>query len=412
MKFIADLHIHSRFSLASAKNINVENLYVAARKKGITVLGTGDFTHPGWLKELKEKLVYDNKGLYQLKDEVTNSCESYIPQSCKGRFRFIPTGEVCNIYKKNGKTRKIHSLLLLPDFNLVEKINLKLKKFGKTESNGRPILNIDIISLFEILLEISDKAMLIPAHIWTPWYSLFGSKSGFNSIEECFEDFSQYIYAAETGLSSDPDMNRNVTFLEKITLISNSDAHSTSKLGREANIFETDLSYDAITSAIKKADSKQFLGTIEYYPEEGKYYADGHRNCNLFLMPKETKKYGGKCPVCNKDITVGVLHRINDLSNKRINRKVPQSYKTIPLIEILSEILKTGPNSKKVKTNYDNLLINLGPELEILNYIDITVLKKAGIPLVYEAIVKMRNNEVSIKPGFDGQYGSIKILKS
>lgn len=251
MKFIADLHIHSRFSLASAKNINVENLYVAARKKGITVLGTGDFTHPGWLKELKENLVYDNKGLYRLKDEVANSCESFIPQSCKGLFRFIPTGEVCNIYKKNGKTRKIHSILLLPDLNLVEKLNLKLKKFGKTESNGRPILNIDITNLFEIFLEFSDKAMLIPAHIWTPWYSLFGSKSGFDSIEECFEDFSQYIYAAETGLSSDPDMNRKVPFLEKITLISNSDAHSPSKLGREANILETELSYDAITSAIK-----------------------------------------------------------------------------------------------------------------------------------------------------------------
>lgn len=410
MKFITDLHIHSRFSLASAKNINVENLYVAARKKGITVLGTGDFTHPGWLKELKEKLVYDNKGLYRLKEEVYNSCESFIPRSCKGVFRFIPTGEVCNIYKKNGKTRKIHSILLLPDFNLVEKLNNKLKKFGKTESNGRPILNIDIINLFEILLEISDKAMLIPAHIWTPWYSLFGSKSGFDSVEECFEDFSRYIYAAETGLSSDPEMNKDIHFLEKITLISNSDAHSPSKLGREANIFETELSYEAITSAIKTGDPKQFLGTVEYYPDEGKYYADGHRNCNLYLMPEETKKYGGKCPVCNKDITVGVLHRINELSDKtRTKRKLPPCYKTIPLIEILSEILKTGPNSNNVKTCYDNILKNLGPEIEILNFIDIKDLKKAGFPLVSEAIERIRNNKVKIKPGFDGQYGRIKI---
>ncbi|WP_435549948.1 endonuclease Q family protein [Desulfobacterium sp. N47] len=250
MKFLADLHIHSSYSLASAKNINVENLYVASRMKGLTVLGTGDFTHPGRLNELKEKLILDNNGLYRLKNKIKNSCEEFIPQSCKGLFRFIPTGEVCNIYKKNGKTRKIHSILLFPDLNLVEKLNGKIKKFGKTESNGRPILKLDVINLFEIILEISDKAMLIPAHIWTPWYSIFGSKSGFDCIKECFEDFSQYIFAVETGLSSDPDMCRKVSDLDNRTLISNSDAHSPSKLGREANIFDTDLSYRAITEAM------------------------------------------------------------------------------------------------------------------------------------------------------------------
>ncbi len=321
MKFLADLHIHSRFSLASAKNTTFESLYIAARIKGITVLGTGDFTHPGWIKELKEKLFLDDNNLYQLKDKIANICESFIPQACKGLIRFLPTGEVCNIYKKNGKIRKIHSVLLLPDFKLVEKLNLKLEKFCKIESDGRPILKLDVINLFEIVLGISDRAMLIPAHIWTPWYSLFGSKSGFDSIEDCFGDFSKYIYAAETGLSSDPDMCRKVSGLDKITLISNSDAHSPSKLGREANIFNTDLSYESITSAIKSCDPKKFLGTVEFYPEEGKYYADGHRNCNLLLMPKDTEKYGGKCPVCNKNITVGVLHRIDDLSKNAKKKK-------------------------------------------------------------------------------------------
>lgn len=412
MKFLADLHIHSRFSLASAKNITVENLYIAARMKGITVLGTGDFTHPGWLKELKEKLVFDKKGLYRVNNEIAESCKRLIPKSCRGLFRFIPTGEVCNIYKKNGKTRKIHSLLLLPDLNLAEKLNLKLKKFGKTESNGRPIFSLDIINLFEILLEVSDRAMLIPAHIWTPWYSLFGSKSGFDSIEECFGDFSKYIFAAETGLSSDPGMCRKYSGLDKITLISNSDAHSTSKLGREANIIDANLSYKSITSAIKACDPKQFFGTIEYYPEEGKYYADGHRNCNLLLMPEDTIKYGGKCPVCNKDITVGVLHRIDDLSDKSIaKRKTFPCYKAIPLLEILSEIFKSGPNSKKVRQNYNDILVKFGPELEILTFIAIEDLRISDIPLFSEAISRMRNNEVNITPGFDGKYGSVRIFK-
>lgn len=411
MNFLADLHIHSRFSLASAKNINVENLYITARMKGITVLGTGDFTHPGWLKELKEKLVFDNKGLYRVKNKIKESCENFIPQSCKGLFRFIPTGEVCNIYKKNGKTRKIHSLLVMPDLNLVEKLNLKLKKFGKTESNGRPIFKLDVVNLFEIILEVSDKAMLIPAHIWTPWYSVFGSKSGFDSIEECFGDFSQYLFALETGLSADPEMCRKVSGLDKITLISNSDAHSPSKIGREANIFNTELSYEAIKTAIISRDPKLFSGTVEYYPEEGKYHADGHRNCNILLKPEETEKYGGKCPICNKNITVGVLHRINDLSDKSGRESIfPPCYKTIPLLEILSEIFKVGQNSKKVCQTYNDILVKFGPELEILNFIDIEELKQSTISLFPEAISRMRKKEVNIRPGFDGQYGSVRIF--
>ena len=412
MKFIADLHIHSRFSLATSKYTDVENLYTAARKKGVTVLGTGDFTHPGWFVELKNKLVQAEGGLYKLKKDISCKTDKLIPESCRGATRFILTSEVCNIYKKWGKTRKIHSLILLPEMSVVEKLNRRLKSLGKTESDGRPVFTFDVVRMLEIALDVSDRAMLIPAHIWTPWYSLFGSKSGFDSIEECFGDYSRYIFAAETGLSSDPEMCRKFSGLDRITLISNSDAHSPLKIGREANIFDTSPCYDSIISAIQRGDPKEFTGTVEYYPEEGKYYMDGHRNCNLSFDPAETDRNGGICPVCRKNITIGVLHRIIELSDKSKNIAAKTScFKTIPLLEILSEIYQLNSGSKKLMVCYNKLLEQFGPELYILNFIGIDELKKSGNYLLAEAVKRMRKNEVIITPGFDGKYGSIKIFR-
>jgi DNA helicase-2/ATP-dependent DNA helicase PcrA len=412
MKFLADLHIHSRFSPATAKNTDVENLCIAARKKGITVLGTGDFTHPAWFEELKSKLVQAEDGLYRPNKGISGKIDKFIPESCSGITRFIPTSEVCNIYKKGGKTRKIHSIILLPDLSLVEKLNRRLQSQGKTESNGRPIFTFDVVNILEMVFDVSDRAMFIPAHIWTPWYSVFGSISGFDSIEECFGDFTEYIFAAETGLSSDPAMCRKFSGLDKITLISNSDAHSPLKVGREANVFDTSLCYDSIISAIKKGNPEEFPGTGEYYPEEGKYYADGHRNCNQSLLPEETERYGGICKICGKKITIGVLHRIQRLSVKSKNKAATQGcFKTIPLLEILSEIFQLNTGSKKTMLCYNKLLEKFGPELYILNFTGINELRHSGIHLLAEAIERMRKNKVMITPGFDGKYGSVKLFK-
>jgi len=412
MKFLADLHIHSRFSLATSKNTDVENLYIAARKKGITVLGTGDFTHPGWFGELKNKLVQAEDGLYKPNKDISGKTDKFTPESCRGITRFLPTSEVCNIYKKGGKIRKIHSLILLPELSVVEKLNRRLKNLGKTESNGRPIFNFDVINMLEMVFDVSDRAMFIPAHIWTPWYSIFGSRSGFDSIEECFGNFSRYIFAAETGLSSDPAMCREFSGLNRITLMSNSDAHSPLKIGREANLFDTSLCYDSIISAMKTGRPEEFPGTIEYYPEEGKYYADGHRKCNLSQLPEETDRYGDICPVCRRKITIGVLHRIQQLSDKSKNKMaITSCFKTIPLLEILSEIYQLNPGAKKIMLCYNNLLEQFGPELYILNFKGIDELRNSGIPLFAEAIERMRKNEVMITPGFDGKYGSVKIFR-
>ena len=413
MRFIADLHIHSHFSRATAKNLDLENIYIAAQLKGITVVGTGDFTHPGWFAEIKEKLVPAEKGLFKLKDEIADKCDKQVPSACRGIVRFLLVSEISSIYKKNNKTRKIHNLVFFPALDRAEKFNSKLDKIGNIKSDGRPILGLDARNLLEILLETSDEAFLIPAHIWTPWFSLLGSKSGFDSIEECFGDLSAYIFAVETGLSSDPAMNRQVSGLDGLTLVSNSDAHSPLKLGREANIFNTDLSYKSIKSALKTGDPKRFLGTFEFYPEEGKYYLDGHRKCDVRLWPEKTRKLNGVCPVCYKPLTLGVLYRVEELADRpEATKKArnPPFYSIIPLVEILSEILKVGPGSKKVMGNYHALLDKLGPEISILNTLKIKTIETAGIPLLGEAIARMRRNEVVVLPGYDGEFGVIKVF--
>ncbi|RLB76436.1 MAG: DNA helicase, partial [Deltaproteobacteria bacterium] len=327
--------------------------------------------------------------------------------------RFILVSEISNIYKKNKKTRKNHNLVFLPTLELVKNFNSKLDKIGNIKSDGRPILGLDARDLLEILLETSEKGFLIPAHIWTPWFSLLGSKSGFDSIEECFEDLSSYIFAIETGLSSDPAMNWRVSSLDGRTLVSNSDAHSPLKLGREANIFNTKLSYSSIKKTIKKGDPESFIGTYEFYPEEGKYHIDGHRKCGVSFWPKQTRNHNGICPVCGKPLTLGVLYRVEELSDRLEGEKPEKAlpfFNIIPLMEILSDVLEVGSGSKKVMKNYITLLEKLGPELEILNNKKKEEINSAGVALLGEAISKMRQNKIVLLPGYDGEYGKIKIF--
>ena len=413
MRFIADFHIHSHFSRSTAKNLNLENIYIASQLKGITVVGTGDFTHPGWFAEIKEKLIPAEPGLFKLKNNIAKMCDQRVPLSCRGKVRFILVSEISNIYKKNKKTRKNHNLVFLSNFKLVEKFNVKLDKIGNIKSDGRPILGLDARDLLEILLETSDRAFLIPAHIWTPWFSLLGSKSGFDSVEECFEDLSSYIFAVETGLSSDPAMNRKVSFLDGLTLVSNSDAHSPLKIGREANILNTKLSYSSIKKTIKKGDPESFIGTYEFYPEEGKYYIDGHRKCNISFWPEQTRKCDGKCPVCGKPLTLGVLYRVEELSDRQEAKQTEKTqpfFNIIPLTEILSDVLGIGSGSKKVMRNYMTLIKKLGPELTILHDKEKEEINSVGVPLLGEAILRMRQNKIVLSPGYDGVFGKIKIF--
>ncbi len=414
MKFIADLHVHSRFSRATAKNLDLENLFISACLKGITLVGTGDFTHPGWFSEIQEKLIPAEPGLFRLRPEIAAECDKLVPLSCRGDVRFILQCEISNIYKKNGKTRKNHHLIFVPDFETASRFNSKMEVIGNIRSDGRPILGLDAKILLKILLETSDESFLIPAHLWTPWFSVLGSKSGFDSLEECFEELVPEIFAIETGLSSDPPMNRRVSSLDRVTLVSNSDAHSPGNLGRNANIFDTELSYFAIKSALKTADPAQCLGTLDMYPEEGKYHTDGHRKCNVCLHPSETLKCGGICPKCGKPLTLGVLYRVEELADRLRGEKSERDlpfYHIIPLTEILSELFNTGTGSKKVGNYYHSVLEILGPEINILQSCSLEQIDAAGIPLLGEAIRRMRSGQVHISPGYDGEYGKITLFE-
>ena len=411
--FIADLHIHSKFSRATARNLDLEHIYIWAQLKGITVVGTGDFTHPEWFSQIKEKLEPAEPGLYRLRVDIASCCDEAVPSSCRAPVRFLLSCEISNIYKKNGRTRKNHNLVFFPDLKMVRRFNTRLEAIGNIRSDGRPILGLDARDLFEIVLETSDEGFLVPAHIWTPWFSMLGSKSGFDSIEECFDDLSIYIFAAETGLSSDPSMNWRVSDLDHITLISNSDAHSPSKLGREANLFKTKLNYHAMRSAMEKGDKNLFAGTFEFYPEEGKYHVDGHRQCEVCFTPAETQSHLGNCPVCGKPLTLGVLHRVEDLATRPVGihpvRAFP-FYRLVPLDDLLADIFRVGAQSKKVKQNYRALLEKLGNEFQILHYLDRDKIDSAGVALLAEAIIRMRDNRVSFSPGYDGLFGRVTFL--
>jgi len=390
--------------------MSLENLWKWAQIKGISVVGSGDFTHPKWFLELKDKLEVLGNNLFILKDKYI---EQYVPGSCRSEVYFMLTTEISSIYSKNGRIRKIHNLVFVPDLNVASKINAVLSNIGNLSSDGRPILGLDAKKLLKIIRDISDEAMLVPAHAWTPHFSIFGSGSGFDSLEECFEELSPYIYSIETGLSSDPAMNWRLSGLDHLTLISNSDAHSPAKLGREANIFDKDISYKAIVDAIK--NKKGFLGTIEFFPQEGKYHYDGHRACGICLSPKETIKHNFLCPVCGKKVTIGVMHRVEKLADREDGFKLesaPPYYSVIPLPEIIAGTLKVGVNSKAVENEYFKLIEKLGNEFRILMDASAAEIESAGSPILSDAISRMRAGNVHIEPGFDGEYGKIKISEN
>jgi len=414
MEFIADLHIHSYLSRATARNLNLEHLNAWAQLKGITVVGTGDFTHPQWFSELSQKLESVEDGLFNLKPEHAAQTAHVVPASCRGPVRFILSGEISTIYKKDGKTRKVHNVVLAPTLEVAHKINQRLSQIGNIASDGRPILGLDAKRLLQIILETSEDAFLIPAHIWTPWFSVLGSKSGFDSLEECFEDLTPQIFSVETGLSSDPAMNWRVSSLDGLTLVSNSDAHSPANLGREANLFDTRLSYLAIREALRSGDPNRFLGTLEYFAEEGKYHFDGHRKCGVRLSPVETIDNDGLCPVCGRPVTVGVMHRVEELATRTTGEKPRSAHpytSLLPLTDILSEVFQVGAKSKKVTEAYHTLLETFGPEFQILRKTSIKALDRDGPPLLAEAVKKMRNNQVHIAPGYDGEFGTISLFE-
>ncbi|MBC7073837.1 DNA helicase UvrD [Candidatus Parcubacteria bacterium] len=401
MEFIADFHLHSKYSRGTSPKMELENLAQWAQMKGILVLGTGDFTCPFWFEELKNKLIPAEPGLFTLK--ASNS-----------KTRFILTTEVSCVFLRKTKTKKIHLIIFSPSLEICEKINKKLSNYGDLLSDGRPTLNLDAKDLVKIILNISEDALIVPAHIWTPWFSLFGSRSGFDSMEECFEDLTKYIFAGETGLSSDPAMNWRLSSLDKITLISCSDAHSLEKIGREANVFNCNLDYFSIIDAIKKKDKEKFLYTIEFFPEEGKYHYDGHRNCGISLHPKETKKYNGICPVCGKPLTIGVLNRVEQLAD-RPEGFVPENaipFKSlVPLEEIIADALGQKTGTVEVERQYQNLLAKFGNEFNVLLNVSKSDLKMVTLPEIAEGIIRVREGKVFIEPGYDGVYGKIKIFQ-
>jgi len=406
MSFIADFHIHSKYSRATSHDMDLESLDKWAKIKGIKVLGTGDFTHPEWLKNLKSKLEPAEPGLYNLKSQISNL-------KSEDKTKFILTSEISCIYSKKNKVRKIHIIVFAPSFEAVDKINAQLGWIGNLKSDGRPILGLDAKELTKIVLNISGDCLVVCSHAWTPWFSVFGSRSGFDSLEECFDEYSKYIYAIETGLSSSPEMNWRLSALDKITLISNSDAHSAQKIGREANVFDTEISYPAIIEAIKTKNPQKFLYTIEFFPEEGKYHYDGHRLCNISLSPEESKKYNNICPNCGKLLTIGVLNRVAELADR------PQGFKPqnaipfkslIPLAEIIADCLGVLPGAKQVEKEYKNLIEKFDNEFEILLNASRSNLENVTLPEIAEGIERVREGKISILPGYDGVYGKIKIF--
>jgi len=400
VRFIADFHIHSKFSRATSKDMEVETLGRWAKKKGIALLGTGDFTHPTYFAELRSKLEPQGNGLFKLR------------KGDQG-VQYILTTEVSNIYSQDGKVRRIHNLIFAPSFEVVEAIRSKLGNLGKLSSDGRPIFSFTAKELAKMILDISADCLIIPAHAWTPWFSIFGANSGFDSIEECFGELSPHIHAIETGLSSDPEMNWRLSALDSITLISNSDAHSPNRLGREANAFDAALDYHEIAGTIRKKDRKKFLFTIEFFPEEGKYHYDGHRQCGVIFSPSQTKANHYLCPACQKRLTIGVMHRVEELADRRegfIPKNAIPSIHLIPLEEIIAEALGVRVGTKAVEAEYERLIERGGSEFRIL--LDATPDELASFvpPNVLEGIVRMRQGRVSIIPGHDGVYGKVNLF--
>ena len=405
---IGDLHIHSRFSMATSKEGTPENLDFWARKKGISLIGTGDFTHPVWREELKERLVSEGNGLYRLKTEYVKEESRKFPGE---GTRFVVSGEISSIYKKNGKTRKVHNVILLPSLEAADAMAQRLEKIGNIHSDGRPILGLDSHDLLEMMLDVCPEGILIPAHIWTPHFSVLGAKSGFDSVEECFEELTPYVHALETGLSSDPAMNWRISKLDRYQLVSNSDAHSPSKLGREANLLDIDCSYEGFYQAIQTG--KGLEGTVEFFPEEGKYHFDGHRKCGVSLSPVEAERFGGICPVCGKKLTMGVDHRVEQLADRTegfVKENGKRYESLVPLPEVISECMGYSTASKKVQGCFEQMLQTLGTEFDILRNVPAEDIKTCAGERIAEGIENVRTGNVKRIPGYDGEYGKIELF--
>lgn len=396
MEFVADFHIHSKYSRATSKDMDVEHLAYWAKLKGIKLIGTGDFTHHLWLEELRGKLEDTGNGLYEYKG-----------------VNFILSSEISSIYSKNNRGHRIHNIIFAPSFKTVDKINARLAGIGNLASDGRPILGLDAAELARIIFGIDPNCFIVPGHIWTPWFSLFGSASGFDRIEDCFEEQAENIHCLETGLSSDPAMNWRLSALDRFSLISNSDSHSPAKIGREANVFDCQMSYAEIINTLKTKDKKKFLYTIEFYPEEGKYHYDGHRLCGVVFSPQETKAHKNICPKCGKALTIGVMSRVDQLADRpqgfRPENAIPFK-NLIPLDEIIADVKGMGKASKTVDQEYRGILAKFGTEFEVLGKVPEEDLRKGIDPRIAEAIIRSRQGQVNIAPGYDGEYGKVSIF--
>jgi uncharacterized protein (TIGR00375 family) len=422
MKYYADLHIHSRFARATSKDLTLPTLDLWARKKGIRVLGTGDFTHPEWFAELREQLMpAPESGLYLLKPQFAQK-EGGEDAEERGT-RFLLSVEVASIYEKGGKVRKVHTIVMLPSFEAGESFNAQLGWQGNLRSDGRPILGMDAKEVAKAAFKAHPDALVVPAHAWTPWFSVFGSMSGFDALEECFEELTPKIFAIETGLSSDPPMNWRVSALDSVALLSNSDSHSAQKIGREANILEGEVSYPAIVDAIRtgapirageRATARaRLIGTIEFFPEEGKYHYDGHRLCKVRWTPEERKAHRGECSVCGRRVTVGVMSRVDDLADRPLGA-VPEGAPTyrslVPLDEVIADALGMGRGTKGVMEQYEQLLRTFGSEFAVLLDAPIEAIAEASLPIIGEGVRRVREGKLNIEPGYDGEFGTVHVF--
>jgi uncharacterized protein (TIGR00375 family) len=410
--FHADLHVHSRFSRACSKDCDIEHLSLWALRKGLSVLGTGDFTHPAWAAELKETLVPAEPGLLRVRPELEKRLMRDSPAACAGAVRFMLSVEIATIYRRDERTRKVHHLIYAPSFDAADQVTAALAKIGNLASDGRPILGLDSRDLLEITLSADPGCFLVPAHVWTPWFAVLGSKSGFDAVQDCYADLAGHVFAVETGLSSDPPMNWTCSSLDRYRLISNSDAHSPPMLGREATVFNTALDYFAMAQAMRTGNGLE--GTIEFFPEEGKYHLDGHRKCGIRVAPERTRELNTTCPECGKPLTVGVLHRVAELADRPSGFRPPGAAgftSLVQLPEIIGEILATGPKSRKVAGEAGRLVSALGPELSILRDVPLDELRRAGGSLLGEGIARLRRGEVIRDAGYDGEYGTIRLFQ-
>lgn len=417
MNLIVDIHLHSHYARATSPHMNLPLLQRWGKQKGITVLGTGDFTHPSWFAHLQSHLEPAEPGLFKLKAERNSHEEQHLPTHLRERTcRFVLTVEVSCIYSRHGKVRKIHVVIMVPSFKAAQSLNKQLSRIGNLAADGRPILGLDCQELLKMTLSADPHALFVPAHIWTPWFGLFGSQSGFDSLAEAFGELKSEITTAETGLSSDPAMNWRCSDLDQVTLISNSDAHSPTKLGREANVLDCALKYTDIYAALKTGD-KRFVGTIEFYPEEGKYHYDGHRQCNVCFSPVQSNAHHNICPVCHRPLVLGVDNRVETLADR------PESYQPhrprrkqveyiVPLPEILAQVLQVkSPQSKTVSKLYERLCFTFGDEFSLLRTVELSELKRAGFGEVAHAIDNMRQGKVKRSPGYDGVFGTITVIE-